>query len=380
MNLIQLASLQNYLQESLPLLLFVLDMGIKSTLIVVLAFIAQFICRRDSASSLSLLWLITVVALLLLPLYARYLPDIVVSLTVVDNSLATSSTTQAVLSYEPNVYLHSLLLCMSAIYVLICVSLVVYLAHGLYRLLKLSRRSKPCQDIQLQHQLEELRQLFGEEGKVELLVSRDVQSPLTWGLFSHKLILPEAALDWDRAVLEQVMSHELSHMRRKDWIYHLLSHVTVSLLWFNPLVWMAHNRLLLESEKACDDAAIEEVNNSVSYAENLLRVACVLKEKGSYEYSTPTLAKAMLNRRSPLWQRVDHVLQLEKNRTFTESIGIFPILLTVAVIVAPFAVLRVDMEIVTPQVQSRTYIPINYITKESEEYAFYLSEAKTPTQ
>ena len=50
-----------------------------------------------------------------------------------------------------------------------------------------------------------------------------------------------------------MLSHELAHIYRGDWIVQLCAELLRAAYWFNPLLWLACRRLRLESEHACDD-------------------------------------------------------------------------------------------------------------------------------
>ncbi|MDO9200482.1 MAG: M56 family metallopeptidase, partial [Hydrogenophaga sp.] len=104
-----------------------------------------------------------------------------------------------------------------------------------------------------------------------LVVSSAVGSPLSWGMPPGVILIgtdqlrrPETA----RAVL----AHELAHLRRRDWIFLVLSRLALALFWFNPLVWRLHAALLARSEEAADAAALGEVDRS-AYARALIDLA-----------------------------------------------------------------------------------------------------------
>ena len=67
-----------------------------------------------------------------------------------------------------------------------------------------------------------------------------------------------------------MLAHEASHIRRFDPAVQLLSAIHRALLWFSPLSWFLHSRIVRVAEEASDDAAIAVTYDRVSYAEVLL--------------------------------------------------------------------------------------------------------------
>ncbi len=111
---------------------------------------------------------------------------------------------------------------------------------------------------------------------VEILVSQDLSIPLTCGLLRPRILLPAAAAAWTPLRLRAVLSHELAHARRRDVAAQVAVHLVASLWWFQPLVWFLRRRLRIESELACDAAALKAGLRPSEYGAELLTVARTL--------------------------------------------------------------------------------------------------------
>ena len=107
---------------------------------------------------------------------------------------------------------------------------------------------------------------------VEVLSSCHL-GPATYGFWRPKILLPESASDWDDERLKVVLLHELSHVRRRDWLVGQLANLTAALYWLLPQVWLARRQLEIEQERACDDAVIEAGIRPSAYATHLLSLA-----------------------------------------------------------------------------------------------------------
>ncbi len=60
--------------------------------------------------------------------------------------------------------------------------------------------------------------------------------------------------------LNAVLTHELTHARRRDNLIRLIHEVGLSVLWFHPLVWIAGSRLALYRELSCDEFVIQSAH------------------------------------------------------------------------------------------------------------------------
>lgn len=123
---------------------------------------------------------------------------------------------------------------------------------------------------------DELLQWAGEAKKhYPLLVSPQVTSPLSIGLFSStiRVVLPERAYTPEELTL--ILRHELIHIGCGDSSAKFFLAFCSALCWFNPLVWAAMGRGAEELELNCDQEVLEwsgEDERGI-YARLLLRTA-----------------------------------------------------------------------------------------------------------
>jgi RND family efflux transporter MFP subunit len=104
----------------------------------------------------------------------------------------------------------------------------------------------------------------------EIRESARVAAPVTLGILQPAVLLPADWRQWSSTKLDAVLAHEASHIRRFDPAVQLLSAIHRALLWFSPLSWFLHSRIVRVAEEASDDAAIAVTYDRVSYAEVLL--------------------------------------------------------------------------------------------------------------
>jgi TonB family protein len=122
--------------------------------------------------------------------------------------------------------------------------------------------------------------------EVQVLQCRNpVAMPLTWGFLRPVVLLPGKAEEWPANRARMVLSHELSHIARHDWMLQIAAELARGFYWFHPLSWMAARNLRQESERACDDSVLNGGIEASEYAAELLDLARTL-EHPSRHWST----------------------------------------------------------------------------------------------
>jgi hypothetical protein len=94
--------------------------------------------------------------------------------------------------------------------------------------------------------------------------------PVTFGVVRPAILLPSGWRDWDAAELDAVVSHEVSHVARRDAFVDRLSLLHRALFWFSPLSWYLTGCLAELAEEASDEAALAAGADRTRYAETLL--------------------------------------------------------------------------------------------------------------
>lgn len=112
---------------------------------------------------------------------------------------------------------------------------------------------------------------MGIKKTVQIWVSEFVSSPVTIGFFKPVILVPLAAINHlTPAQLEAVLLHELSHIRRYDYLINLLINFIQTILYFNPFVKAFVKIVEMEREKSCDEMVLQFQYDSHEYASALL--------------------------------------------------------------------------------------------------------------
>ncbi|QEG36966.1 M56 family metallopeptidase [Bythopirellula goksoeyrii] len=140
-------------------------------------------------------------------------------------------------------------------------------------LMRLLRRCTKVYEQSWKIALQEAASSLGLRRQVTLLKLLEAQSPLTAGLVRHTVILPRDADQWCPQRRRFVLLHELAHVKRHDVLAQLIAGLVCALYWFNPLCWVGLFQMRKLRELACDDLVIACGQPQTDYADVLLDVA-----------------------------------------------------------------------------------------------------------
>ena len=107
----------------------------------------------------------------------------------------------------------------------------------------------------------------------KLLACPGLEVPMLTGLVAPALMLPQVASPENG--LDYALLHELIHYRRRDIWLKALVMLTVSVHWFNPVMWLMVRQVDRDIELACDEMALTVLpeEERLAYGETILQAA-----------------------------------------------------------------------------------------------------------
>lgn len=202
----------------------------------------------------------------------------------------------------------------------------------------LNRLCVPVTDPRVLAAFSEALAQSGCRGSVRLYSCPRAVSPLTYGVFSPKLLLPDGFAR--RASAEQlrlVFLHELQHLCQKD---HLLNPCLIAarlVYWFHPCIHLLLRSQRAERELACDEAVIRRLSREeqLEYARTLLLFA------KSPAFSSP-LAFGIQGKKSVLKERVLCISDYTPGGARQSLLGALALLLAFSLCAAAFPAVSVN--------------------------------------
>jgi TonB family protein len=142
----------------------------------------------------------------------------------------------------------------------------------------------------------------GPTDEAEIRLSDELNSPITFGWLRPVIVLPKYFPDLPEAQQRAVLTHELMHVRRRDWLFTIIEETIRAILWFHPAIWFLLARIQLEREQVVDHETITITGSRDVYLDTLLAVAGL---KSRFDF----VPAPLFLRRRQLAQRVATVLK-----------------------------------------------------------------------
>ena len=139
-----------------------------------------------------------------------------------------------------------------------------------------------CHDLEQQDILDLIESLCAQmhvTRRVRCLVSEHLSVPGVIGCLWPTLLLP-ASVTTGMPVddLKAILTHELAHVKRYDYLVNVFQMLIEALLFFNPAVWWISRQMRIEREACCDAAGITITGQRLKYAEMLVAWTAQLRQ------------------------------------------------------------------------------------------------------
>lgn len=145
----------------------------------------------------------------------------------------------------------------------------IWLALGWRRLRTYRRnaRTRPAPEFGLQ----EIETRIGAQANV--YISSEIAVPIAFGFTHPVVLLPERWLSLDPERRTAIACHELIHVYRKDWLFHMSEELVRAAIWFHPAVWWIVDQIRLAREQVVDAEVVRLTGARRTYAQALLAFA-----------------------------------------------------------------------------------------------------------
>lgn len=147
----------------------------------------------------------------------------------------------------------------------------VPLVQSLLYLRKLKQKALPLKTHQ--EQLQGWMDSHEIRRPIRLMTSSKVNVPMSLGFVRPVILMPDFLINQlTPAEVDQVLLHEIAHLKRRDDWSKLLQKMIRVLFFFHPAVWWMDRQLDAEREVACDDWVAQATQQRRNYAACLVRL------------------------------------------------------------------------------------------------------------
>jgi TonB family protein len=181
------------------------------------------------------------------------------------------------------------------------------LLYGAGTLVRFKKGFTRIKDSHLDSILIQAQKTFAFRSLPEICTSESVKIPMTLGILRPLVVLPQRFYDELSSIeIKAILFHELSHIYHKDQATGVLQRIVTALYWWNPMVHALSTDFSKTREEISDNHAIMG-NSSREYAECLVNLA----ERATSVRQLP-FSQGLAIRHIPLRDRITQILSKER--------------------------------------------------------------------
>jgi beta-lactamase regulating signal transducer with metallopeptidase domain len=170
--------------------------------------------------------------------------------------------------------------------------------------------------------LERLKNNLFIDKAISIAESSKIDVPLVLGHFKPLILFPIGMINMlSTAEVEAIITHELAHVKRYDYLTNILLTVVEILFYFHPAVWWISANVKAERENCCDDFALSQNIDKVVYAKALVKLE-EIKSGG-----TPALAMPFSSKNHQLINRIKRIMNMPQTQNDIREKSIATVLL-----------------------------------------------------
>ncbi|MDR1158459.1 MAG: peptidoglycan DD-metalloendopeptidase family protein [Oscillospiraceae bacterium] len=155
----------------------------------------------------------------------------------------------------------------------VCILLVWFLFCSLFLWRKINMSSLSV-NSRIMDIYQQCTDVMGLRHIPRVILQEAVKTPSLFALPSPIILLNGRINDMDDVSIGYILLHELSHYKRRDFIFNILLVIMQSMHWFNPIIWYCFARIREDIEQANDEAVLRYIPSAehMRYAGALVSV------------------------------------------------------------------------------------------------------------
>lgn len=177
---------------------------------------------------------------------------------------------------------------------------LIRIAAGLWYIKRLRRSAHPVQE----EWMDLVKKLSGSLNinRVVTMAEAGISSPMVVGFMKPMVLFPVGLLSGlSMEQVETILVHELSHVRRQDYIINLVQSIIETIFFFNPFVLLISSLIRDERENCCDDMVIAKGVSPISYVRTLAQLEA--------SRSSSSLALGISGNQNQLLNRIKRIME-----------------------------------------------------------------------
>jgi bla regulator protein blaR1 len=158
---------------------------------------------------------------------------------------------------------------------------------------------------------------------IKVLSSKFVEVPLTYGILKPVILIPSALLfHMSPGQLEAIITHEMAHIKRHDYLVNLIQSILEILFFFHPVFWWINHEIKKQREMACDEMAMALGANPKDLAYGLANVI------NHAQNHAPEMAMAAAKKPNPTLDRIKKIMGVKTSPTQPTTLTTITMIIT----------------------------------------------------
>lgn len=154
--------------------------------------------------------------------------------------------------------------------------------------------------------LENQKRKLNLKTPIALFQSFHVDVPMAYGIFKPVILIPASLVfQLSPLQLEAILTHELAHIKRHDYLINLFQSMLEVIFFFHPVFWWINKIAREQRENACDDLAIQLDIKPKDLAYGLANVLNHAQTKA------PEIAMAAARHNNPTLDRIKRIMGIK---------------------------------------------------------------------
>lgn len=227
--------------------------------------------------------------------------EIITQLT--EASTFVVNTIQPIQNFEGNSLFQPYLSAIASLWLLGAIFYAIRLCGGFVQIYRLKRTAVSGVSEELRNRFNQLLLKTKIDKTVLLLQSAKVNLPMVLGYFKPVILLPVGMISGlTTAQLEAILLHELSHIKRHDFLINIIQSIIEVIFYYHPVVWWLSSQARKEREHCCDDQIIAYGVNKITYANALTNVQHI-------NFTQNKLTMGLANNKNDLLNRIKRLVE-----------------------------------------------------------------------
>jgi beta-lactamase regulating signal transducer with metallopeptidase domain len=174
----------------------------------------------------------------------------------------------------------------------------------------------------VQNLLASTKSNIGFKKAVHIVESAKINVPMVLGHAKPIILFPIGMINMlTTEEIEAIITHELFHIKRHDYIVNMVLTVIEIVYFFHPAMWWISANIKAERENCCDDAAINYNIDSITYAKVLVKLQEIRN------VGIPSLAMPFASNKHQLLNRIKRILNMEQTKNDIREKSVATVLL-----------------------------------------------------